>query len=97
MILIKWKKRQIIVADRTIVIDHLKFSYEGLFNMSELHKLIGEFFYNRHWDFTEKLSEELITPEGKQIQVIYEPWKNAGNYWKLKTKVKLIASNTILP
>ena len=82
-----------LMPDRAIVIDHLKFSYEGLFNMAELHKLIGEFFYNRHWDFTEKLNEELITPEGKQIQVIYEPWKNAGNYWKLKVKVKLIASN----
>ncbi|PIZ51755.1 hypothetical protein COY27_02430 [Candidatus Woesearchaeota archaeon CG_4_10_14_0_2_um_filter_33_13] len=61
--------------------------------MAELHKLIGEFFYNRHWDFNEQLNEELITPEGKQIQIVYAPWKNAGNYYKIKAKVKLIAAN----
>jgi hypothetical protein len=81
------------VPERAIVVDHLKISYEGLFNMAELHKLISEFFYNRNWDYSESLNEELITPEGKQIQIVYKPWKSVGNYYKLHTKIKLVAAN----
>ncbi|MBT6774573.1 hypothetical protein HOA91_04330 [Candidatus Woesearchaeota archaeon] len=77
------------MADKNIVIDHLKFSYEGLFNATELHALIAEFFYSRGWDWHQKMNEELITPEGKQIKIVFEPWKNISDYYKIKTKIKL--------
>ena len=81
------------MSDRTIVLDHLKFSYEGLFNIAEFYSIIPEFFYNRNWDWHEKMNEELITPEGKQIRLIFEPWKNAGDYYKIKVRIKLNVTN----
>ena len=77
------------MADRNIVLDHLKFSYEGLFNASELYALIPEFFYNRNWDWHERMNEEIITPEGKQVRLVFEPWKNASDYYKIKVKIKM--------
>lgn len=77
------------MSDRTIVLDHLKFSYEGLFNASELYALIPEFFYNRNWDWHERVNEEIVTPEGKQIKLVFEPWKNTGDYYKIKVRIKM--------
>ncbi len=77
------------MADRTIVLDHLKFSYEGLFNATELYGLVPEFFYNRNWDWHEKMNEELVTPEGKQVKMVFEPWKNISDYYKIKIRMKM--------
>ena len=78
------------MPDKTLVIDHLKFSYEGLFNATELHNLIQEFFYNRNWDWHERMNEELITPTGKQIKLVLEPWKNSSDFYKIKMRIKII-------
>lgn len=81
------------MAERTLVLDHLKFSYEGLFNAAEFYNMVVEFFYNRHWDWHEKLNEEIVTPEGKQIKFVFEPWKNAGDYYKIKVRIKAILTD----
>ena len=71
------------MSDRALVIDHLKFSYEGIFNATEFYALIPEFFYNRNWDWHEKLNEEIITQKGKQIKLVFEPWKSVSDYYKM--------------
>ena len=78
------------MPERTLIIDHLKFSYDGLFSAAELYNLIASWFYEKGWDWYEKLNEEQITPEGKQIRIILEPWKSATDYHKIKIKIKLI-------
>jgi hypothetical protein len=81
------------MPDRALVIDHLKFSYEGIFNASEFYALITEFFYNRNWDWHEKLNEEIITQKGKQIKLVFKPWKNASDYYKMNLNIQVIISD----
>ena len=75
------------MAERNLVIDQLKFSYEGLFNAGELTSLISSWFYDKGWDWYEKLNQEQITSEGKQIRIILEPWKSASDYYKLAVQI----------
>jgi len=75
------------MPERTLVVDHLKFSYEGLFNAAELYNVISTFFFEKGWDWYEKLNQEQITPEGKQVNIVFEPWKNVSDYYKLVTKI----------
>ncbi len=77
------------MAEKILVIDHLKFSYEGLFNAAELYNVISSFFFEKGYDWLEKLNEEQVMPEGKQIRVILEPWKNISDYYKITTRIKL--------
>ncbi len=77
------------MAERHLIIDHLKFSYEGLFSVSELYSLIVSFFFEKGWDWVEKMNEEQITPQGKQIRLVLEPYKGVTDYHKLIIKMKV--------
>jgi len=81
------------MAERTLVVDHLKFSYEGLFNASELYAVINTFFFEKNYDWHEKLNQEMITPSGKQVYIILDPWKNISDYYKLSTNIKIIMTD----
>lgn len=80
------------VPERNLIIDHLKFSYEGLFNAAELYNIFSTFFYDKGYNWYEKANTEQVTPSGKQIQIILEPWKNVSDYYKIviKSKINLI-------
>jgi hypothetical protein len=77
------------MVERNLIIDHLKFSYEGLFNTAELYSVISSFFFEKGWDWYEKMNQEMITPEGKQIKLVFEPWKNISDYYQIAVKVKV--------
>ncbi|MBU0460643.1 MAG: hypothetical protein KJ597_02675 [Nanoarchaeota archaeon] len=77
------------MSERYIVTDHLKFSYEGLFNYAELYNLITSFFFEKGWDWYEKMNEELVTAEGRQYKLILEPWKTSSDYYKIVIRTKL--------
>ncbi len=81
------------MTERTIVLDHLKFNYEGVFNLPELYNLIAGFFYEKGYDWGEKINEELVTPEGKQIRWVLEPWKNVSDFYQIIAHVKVHCSD----
>lgn len=77
------------MPDKRLIIDQLKLSYEGLFNASELYRLIDSWFYEKGWDKVEKMNQEMLTPEGKQIRILMEPYKNITDYFKLVIRIKI--------
>jgi hypothetical protein len=77
------------VSEKHLVINRLKFSYEGLFRVDEFYGLIGDFFYERNWDWYEKTNQELVTEEGRQIRIILEPWKSISDFYKINMKIQL--------
>ena len=76
------------MVERVLIVDHLKFSYEGLFNASELYSLISGWFFEKGWDWYEKMNDEIITPRGKQIHIVLEPWKSTSDYHVLQMRIK---------
>ncbi len=77
------------MGERHLVVDRLKFSYEGFFNASELYNLISGFFYEKGWDWYEKLNDEQVTPKGKQITIHLHPWKSVSDFYKIMMIVKI--------
>ncbi|HLD39678.1 MAG TPA: hypothetical protein VJB13_00900 [Candidatus Nanoarchaeia archaeon] len=77
------------MVERNVVIDRLKMSYEGLFNLDELHNLISSYFYEKGYDWYEKMNQVIVTPSGKQVRIILEPWKNITDYYKLIVAIKI--------
>lgn len=77
------------MAERKLIIDHLKFKYEGLFNLTELYEIISGWFFEKGWDWYEKINEEQVTSTGKQIRLVLEPWKSISDYHKLAVRIKV--------
>jgi len=77
------------VAERYLVVDRLKFSYEGLFNVSEVYAVITNFFFDKGWDYYEKVNQELVTPSGKQFRFVIKPFKSVTDFYKIHILIKL--------
>lgn len=77
------------MAERNLVIDHLKFSYEGLMNAGEIYNIISSFFWEKQWDWGEKMNQEQTMPSGRQIKLVLEPFKNISDYYKLGMTIKI--------
>ncbi|MBT3298361.1 hypothetical protein HN385_05525 [archaeon] len=78
------------MPERRLIIDQQKFSYEGLFNPAEVYNIISTFFFDKGWDWYERNNQEMITPSGKQIKILVEPYKKYTNYYKAVVRIKLI-------
>lgn len=81
------------MTERTLVVDQLKLSYEGLFDLAELYRLIDSWFYEKGWDKYEHINQEQITPSGRQIRLILEPWKGITDYYKIIIRIKANFNN----
>ncbi|MBS3165913.1 hypothetical protein J4444_02210 [Candidatus Woesearchaeota archaeon] len=77
------------MAGRVLVVDHLKLSYEGLFNAGEVYSVISTFFFEKGYDWREELNEEQITSEGKQVALILRPWKQYSDYFKSEMAIRV--------
>jgi hypothetical protein len=44
------------------------------------------------YDWYEKYNDEQVTPKGRQVYLVLQPWKNASDYYKLQVKITLIIS-----
>ena len=77
------------MVERYLIVDRLKLTHEGLFNFDELHNLISSFFYEKGYDWYEKMNQVIVTPSGKQMHIILEPWKNISDYYKLIISIKI--------
>lgn len=76
------------MTERNLVVDQLKLSYEGLFDLAELYRLIDSWFYEKGWDKYEHINQEQITASGRQIRLVLEPSKNITDYFKIIVRIK---------
>ena len=77
------------MSETRLIIDQLKFSYEGIFDLTGLYRLIDSFFYGRSYDRKEKMNTEMVTPSGRQIKIELDPWKSITDYFKVTTKIRI--------
>jgi hypothetical protein len=78
------------MAERRLVVDHMKLSYEGLFNIHELFTLIDHWFREKGFDKREVRNQEHIRPDGKYIEVELQPWKKITDYARHVIKVNMV-------
>ena len=68
------------MAERRLVIDHMRLKYDGLFNAHELYKLIDNWLREKAFDKRELRNEEPVRAEGKYIELVLMPWKKISDY-----------------
>lgn len=78
------------MAERQIIVDHMRLGYEGLFDVTQLYTMINEWFREKGYDKKEKKNLESVTPTGKYIELELEPWKKITDYAKFVIKLRIL-------
>jgi hypothetical protein len=81
------------MAEHEIVIEQMRLTYEGLFSVRELYKMITEWLEEKGYDQKEVKNTEVVKPEGKYIEIMIEPWKKYTDYVKSIIKLRMIFSD----
>lgn len=76
------------MSEKKLVVDQVKLTYEGLFDLNGLYRLIDGFFYEKNWDKFEKMNQEMLTPTGKHIRLELWPLKNVTDYYRNHIKIR---------
>jgi hypothetical protein len=75
-------EKQTIVAKKLV--------YDGLFNYREMFRIMEFWLRDKFYDKFEKRNEEYVTPEGKQLDIEFVPWKKFTDYYKGVIKIEIM-------
>ena len=79
------------MAERRLVVDHLRVKYEGLFSLFELYKLIDSWLREKAFDKREIRNQEHVKPDGKYVELVLMPWKKISDYARHVIRIELRA------
>lgn len=77
------------MSEKKLVIDQLKLTYEGLFDLTGLYRAIDAWFYEKGYDKYELKNYEQVLPTGKDIEIEIMPWKKTTDYFKNEIKIRM--------
>jgi len=80
------------MTEREMIVSGQRVTFEGIFSMDELHKLITEWLKQKGYDRLDRLHSESVKPDGKYIDIELEPDKNIDDYTKFIIRIRLYAS-----
>ena len=81
------------MSEKKLVIDQLKLTFEGIFDLNGLYRTIDSWFYEKNYDKWEKKNFEQIMPTGKDIEIEMLPWKKTTDYFKNIIKIRMRFTN----
>lgn len=64
-----------------------KIKYEGLLDVGLLYKLVDNWLKENYYDQVEKDNTELVTPDGRDIDIWLEPYKKISDYSKYVIRI----------
>jgi len=76
------------MAERLTIVDHERLNYEGLFNAKELFATMQVWATDRGYWLIEKKHGEALKPEGKYVDMDFEPFKKFTDYAKSVIKIR---------
>lgn len=81
------------MAEQEIVVDTERISYDGIFSVAEVYRLIDEWLLDKSYIKEEPKHVESAKPEGKFVDVTLKPFKNLTDYARSNLKIQLQFSN----
>ena len=80
------------MSEKALIIDQMKMTYEGIFDMNGLWRLIHSWFYEKGYDFWPHKNYEQVMPTGKEIEIEVLPWKKTTEYFKNIIRIRIKAT-----
>lgn len=80
------------MAERELIVDHIRLTYEGLFDAKELFAIIDKYFREKGYDKRELRNIEQVKPEGKYVEIEILPWKKTTDYVRNEIWMRMVMS-----
>lgn len=77
------------MSEKKLVIDQQKLTYEGLFDLNGLYRMISGWFYEKGYDWHEFKNFEQVLSTGKDIEIEILPWKKTTRYFKNILRIRM--------
>lgn len=77
------------MTERRLVVDHMKFSYSGLLDVSEFYSFIDKWFKAQGFAGREQIAQDHLKPNGRYIELVIQPWKKRNDYIRHVVKVRI--------
>ncbi|MFH1590787.1 MAG: hypothetical protein ABIC95_02565 [archaeon] len=81
------------MVERRIIVDGINVSYSGIFDLSELYKLIDHFLRERAYTKHELSAQEDVYKDGKRLSLTKQPYKKISDYARYDLKIKIAADH----
>ncbi len=81
------------MVEKNLLINNKKISYHGIFRTSELLSLLRRTLEEKGYSYIEKKHEELVTAEGRLLQLELRPVKQVSPYMQFMVKVRITLDN----
>jgi hypothetical protein len=80
------------MAERRLVVDHMRVKYDGLYNVQELYELIDRWFKEKAFDKRELRNQEHVRSTGKYVELVLFPWKKITDYARhaIRMEIKML-------
>lgn len=78
------------MAEKDIIVNELKLAYEGLFDATELYNIMDHWFKRYNYEKLETKNIEVVTKQGKHVEVEWTPFKDINNYAENQIKIRMI-------
>ena len=81
------------MPEKNLLINNKKITYSGIFRTSEVLAEIRRALEEKGYTYLEKKNEELVTPEGRLLQLELRPVKQVSLYMQFMVKIRLTFDN----
>ncbi|MBW2965839.1 hypothetical protein KY342_01905 [Candidatus Woesearchaeota archaeon] len=81
------------MSEKKLIIDQLKLTFEGIFDLNGLYRTIDSWFYEKGYDKWERKNFEQVLPSGKDIELELLPWKKTTDYFKNIIRLRMRFTN----
>ncbi len=81
------------MSEKKLIVDQKRLTYDGLFDATELYRIINRYFWEKGYDWHEPYNIERTLPTGKDIEIEVRPWKKRSTFAKTIVKIRLFMKN----
>jgi len=79
------------MPERTSIVTNEKVTYDGLFSLKDVYKLINDWTADKGYVPVETKASESVTKKGKHVELVLEPFKSLTDYAKSAVKIHISA------
>ncbi len=83
------------MAEKHIVIDGIRFTYSGMFDINEFFKELDEWTDENGFEREIKKKLEHVETDGKKMEYIFELWKHVADYARATVRIKALFKDVV--
>ncbi|MDO8480850.1 MAG: hypothetical protein Q7S65_03450 [Nanoarchaeota archaeon] len=83
------------MEEKKLVVDGIRFTYNGPFDIIEFHREIDRWMERKHFEKEIKKKQEQVELDHKKLEYVFELWHKTNNYIIVVVRMKAFFDNVV--